>query len=97
MVKRIDIHFCVKNLKMKKKEQNFFDLLQRVFEPQIFSNFPAHDLNFMESEEPEIKSKQASKRERTLICIFIFSVEIVQWHHNKYLINCTGRHKKQDP
>ena len=30
----------------KKKEQNFFDLLERGFEPQIFSNFPAHDLNF---------------------------------------------------
>ena len=30
----------------KKKEQNFFDLPERGFEPQIFSNFPAHDLNF---------------------------------------------------
>jgi hypothetical protein len=29
-----------------KKEQNFFDLLlEREFEPQIFSNFPTHDLN----------------------------------------------------
>jgi hypothetical protein len=37
------------------------------FEPQIFSNFPAHDLNIMESEEPEIKSKQDSKRNRTLL------------------------------
>ncbi len=30
----------------KKKEQHFFDLPERGFEPQIFSNFPAHDLNF---------------------------------------------------
>ena len=59
--------FFMENLKMK-KEQNFFDLLEREFESQIFTNFPAHDLNFfMESEEPEIKSKQASKRDRTLL------------------------------
>jgi hypothetical protein len=31
----------------KKKGQNLFDLLERGFEPQIFSNFPAHDLNFL--------------------------------------------------
>ena len=30
----------------KKKGENFFDLLERGFEPQIFSNFSAHDLNF---------------------------------------------------
>ena len=30
----------------KKKGQTFFDLLERGFEPQIFSDFPAHDLNF---------------------------------------------------
>ena len=44
-----------------------FDLPERGFEPQIFSNFPAHDLNFMESEGDKIKSKQASKRDRTLL------------------------------
>ena len=37
--------FC-EELKMTKKEQFFFDLPERGFEPQIFSNFPAHDLNF---------------------------------------------------
>ena len=42
---------------------------ERGFEPQFFSNFPAQDLNFMESEEPEIKSKQASKRDRTLVIV----------------------------
>ena len=30
----------------KKKEQNFFDLPEPGFEPQIFSNFSAHDLNY---------------------------------------------------
>ena len=29
----------------KKKEQKFFDLPELGFEPQIFSNFPAHNLN----------------------------------------------------
>ena len=51
----------------KKKEQHFFDLPEQGFEPQIFSNFPVHDWIFMESEEPEIKSKQASKRDRTIL------------------------------
>ena len=36
--------FCVKNLKMK-RGQKFLDLPKRGFEPQIFSNFSAHDLN----------------------------------------------------
>ena len=30
----------------QKKDKIFFDLPERGFEPQIFSNFPAHDLNF---------------------------------------------------
>ena len=51
---------------MHRKGQKMFDLLERGFEPQIFSNFPAHDLIFMEGEGDKIKSKQASKRYRTL-------------------------------
>ena len=43
-----------------------FDFPEWGFEPQIFSNFPAHDLNFHGREGDEIKSKQASKRDRTL-------------------------------
>ena len=47
MVKIKDIQFCVKNLKMKrKKKKKKIDLPEWVFEPQIFSHFPAHDLNF---------------------------------------------------
>jgi hypothetical protein len=30
----------------KKKEQKYLDLPKLGFENQIFSNFPAHDLNF---------------------------------------------------
>ena len=30
----------------KKKEQKKFDLLERGFEPNIFNNFSAHDLDF---------------------------------------------------
>ena len=46
MVKNEDMQFYIKNLKMKRKKgQKFRDLLERV-ESQIFSNFPAHDLNF---------------------------------------------------
>ena len=48
MVKIKDTQFCVKNSKRKRKKkgQHFFDLPRRGFEPQIFSNFPAHHLNF---------------------------------------------------
>ena len=31
---------------VKKKGKKNFDLLEQEFEPQIFSNFPTHDLNF---------------------------------------------------
>ena len=46
----------------RKRTKSIFDLLQWGFEPQIFSNFPAHDLNFHGSEGDEIKSRQASKK-----------------------------------
>jgi hypothetical protein len=47
MVKNKDMQFFMENLKMKrKKEQNFFDFPEQGFEPQIFSNFSTHDLNF---------------------------------------------------
>ena len=42
---------------------------ERGFEPHIFSNFPAHDLNFHGREGDEIKSNQASKRDRTLLTL----------------------------
>ena len=44
MLKVKNTQFCVENL--KKKRQFFFDLPELGFEPQIFSNFPGHDLNF---------------------------------------------------
>ena len=56
----------MENLKKREKKDNFFDLPEQGFEPQVFSNFPAHDLNFHGRKGDEIKSKQASKRDRTL-------------------------------
>ena len=44
----------------KKKWQKNFDLPERGFEPQIFSNFPPKIWIFIESEEAEIKSRQGS-------------------------------------
>ena len=47
MVKNKDMQFFMENLKMKRKKgQKIFDLPEGGFEPQIFSNFPAHNLNF---------------------------------------------------
>ena len=46
MVKNKDTVFYVEFENGKKKYQNIFDPPEWGFEPQIFSNFPAHDLNF---------------------------------------------------
>ena len=46
MVKNKDIQFLWRIWKWKEKGQNCFDLPERRFKPQIFSNFPVHDLNF---------------------------------------------------
>ena len=48
MAKLKDTQFCVKEEfeNEKKNEQKNFDLPERGFQPQIFSNFPARDLNF---------------------------------------------------
>ena len=47
MVKNKDMQLFMENLKMKKGQKNF-ELPEWGFEPQIFSNFPTHDLNFYE-------------------------------------------------
>ena len=48
MVKNKDMQFFLWRIyNEKKKGQRNFDLPQRGFEPQIFSNFPAHNLNFL--------------------------------------------------
>ena len=46
MAKNKDMQFFMENLKMNRKRPKFFDLPELGFEPQIFSNFPAHNLNF---------------------------------------------------
>ena len=41
------MQFFMENLKGKRKKgQKNFDFPEWGFEPQVFSNFPAHDLNF---------------------------------------------------
>ena len=45
MVKNKDMQFIMENLKMKRKKDKKFLPSKAGFEPQIFSNFPAHDLN----------------------------------------------------
>ena len=47
MVQHKAMQFFMENLKNeKKKGQKNFDLPEWGFEPQIFSNFPSHELNF---------------------------------------------------
>ena len=46
MAKNKDMQFFMENLKMKRKKDKIFDIPEWWLEPQIFSNFPAHDLNF---------------------------------------------------
>ena len=50
---------CEKFENEKKKGQKNFELPEQAFEPQIFSNFPDHDLNF---HADETKSRQGSKK-----------------------------------
>ena len=46
VAKNKDMQFFMENLKMERKRKKKFDMPEREFEPQILSNFPAHDLNF---------------------------------------------------
>ena len=58
----------MEDLKKKNRTgaEKYFNLPEKGFKPQIFSIFPDHDLNFHRREGEEIKSKQASKRDKTL-------------------------------
>ena len=47
MVKNKDTQFFFGEFENEqKKDKKIFDLPEQGYEPQIFSNFPAHDLNF---------------------------------------------------
>ena len=46
MVKDKDMQFFMINMKMKRKRNKKIDLAQRGFEPQIFEQIPAQNLNF---------------------------------------------------
>ena len=81
MVKLKDMQFFMENLKMNRKRTNIFlTFPERGFEPQIFSNFPTHDLNFHGREGDKFKSKQASKRERTLNSLPRSCAHIIKSH-----------------
>ena len=68
MIKDKDIQFFIENLKMKrKKDKKFLTFWSGDLNPRFSVIFPQMIWIFMESEEDEIKSKQASKKDRTLI------------------------------
>ena len=46
MVKDKDMQFFMINMKMKRKRDKKIDLPRRGFEPQIFEQIPAQNLNF---------------------------------------------------
>ena len=47
MIKNKDMQFFMDNLKMKRKKDNkILTFWSKYLNPQIFSNFPAHNLNF---------------------------------------------------
>ena len=48
MVKNKDMQFFMENMKMKRKREKNFDIPRRGFEPQIFDEIPAQNLNFEE-------------------------------------------------
>ena len=67
MVKNKDMQFFMENLKRKrKKDKNFLTFRCGDLNPRFSVTFPPLIWIFMWSEEPEIKSKQASKRDMTL-------------------------------
>ena len=68
-----DIHFCVKNLKMERKKKEM-TIWSGDLNPRFSVILPPMIWILMESEEPEIKSKKAAKRDRTLhICKFLWN------------------------
>jgi hypothetical protein len=70
MVKNKDMHFLMENLKMKrKKDKNILTFRSRDLNSRFSVIFPPMICIFMESEELEIKSKPASKRDKTLYCV----------------------------
>ena len=86
MVKNKDMQFFMENLKMKrKKEQKKLIFWSGNLNPRFSVIFLPMIWIFLESEELEIKSKQASKRDGTLIEIklmFLFH-EIVSIFKNR--------------
>ena len=55
MVTNKDMQLFMENLKMKRKRTKNIDLREPGFEPQIFSNFPANDLNLRKARSNQNK------------------------------------------
>ena len=67
MAKIKKAQFCVKNVKMeRKKNKKNLTFRSGDLNPRFSAIFPPMIWIFMESEGDEIKSKQASKKDRTL-------------------------------
>ena len=75
MVKNKDMQFFMENLKMKrKKDKKILTFRSRDLNPRFSVIFPPMIWIFMEGEGDEIKSKQASKRDRTLPCLLLYQL-----------------------
>ena len=89
--KNKDMQFLWKIWKKNKKQKKFkkkFDLPERK-NPRFSVIFPPMIWIFIGSKEPDIKSKQASKRDRTLSEAKIFLVSNFYWHHlHAFLTSC---------
>ena len=68
MVKNKDMQFFMENLKMeRKKDKKFLTFRGGDLNTRFSVIFPPMIWIFMESEEAEIKSEQASRTDRTLL------------------------------
>ena len=70
MVKNKGMQFFYGEFENEKKDNKFLNFRSRDLNPRFSVIFPPMIWIFMESEEPEIKSNQASKKDRTLKKVF---------------------------
>ena len=88
MVKNKDMQFFMENLKVKrKKDKNFLTFWSGDLNPRFLVIFLPMISVFMSSEEPKIKSKQASKRDRTLSLIrpsFKIPIQVHVWNVRQF-------------
>ena len=82
MVNNKDMQFFIENLKIKRKKDKFFLTFRNGdLNPRFSVIFPPMIWIFIESEEDEIKSKQASKKDRTLSTDFLKLYRYCSWYN----------------